>query len=200
MPPVKSRREQYSQATKAALLEAATRRFADQGFAATALEDVAADIGASRGAVYHHFANKSALFEAVLDLLEKEMIRQVVEATAGAGDPWQAAMAATEQFLECCCDPVYGRVAWQEAPQALGWHRWKEFEAEYAYGLIETLIASLVAAGEIPAMPAEPMTRITFHILGAAGIALAETPEADKQRVKADYLLTITHLLSGARL
>ncbi|MFD1051182.1 hypothetical protein ACFQ1S_39440, partial [Kibdelosporangium lantanae] len=36
-----SRREQYSQATKAALLEAATRRFAEHGFSGTALEDVA---------------------------------------------------------------------------------------------------------------------------------------------------------------
>ncbi|WP_157253781.1 TetR/AcrR family transcriptional regulator [Nonomuraea typhae] len=201
MSSVKSRREQYSQATKAALLEAATRRFADRGFAATALEDVAADIGASRGAVYHHFASKTALFEAVAGELEGWMVRQVIEATEAAGDdPWKAAMAATDQFLQCCCDPAYGRVVWQEAPLALGWHRWKELEGVYAYGLIEQLVGGLIAAGQLPELPREPMTRITFHILGAAGMALAEAAEEDKERVKADYLTAISHLFGSARL
>lgn len=200
MSPVKSRREQYSQATKAALLEAATRRFAEHGFAATALEDVAADIQASRGAVYHHFANKTALFEAVLDGLETEMIRQVVEATAVAPDAWRAAMAGVESFLDRCCDPVYGRVVWQEAPIALGWRRWKECEEKYAYGLIEQMIHGLLDSGDLPRMPVEPMARITFHILGAAGMALADAGEADKLQVRAEYSAAISQLLAGVRI
>ncbi|GAA2381052.1 TetR/AcrR family transcriptional regulator [Nonomuraea africana] len=199
MPPVKSRREQYSQATKAALLEAATRRFAEHGFAGTALEDVAADIQASRGAVYHHFANKTALFEAVVEALETEMIRQVVESAATETDTWKAAMTATEMFLDHCCDPVYGRVVWQEGPLALGWQRWKECEEKYAYGLIEQLIQALVDSGEVPPLPLEPMARVTFHILGGAGMALAEAPAQDKHRIKEEYSLVIRHLLSGAR-
>src|SRR5207244_3444785 len=97
---VKSRREQYSQATRAALIEAATKRFADRGFAGTALEDVAADIQATRGAVYHHFANKSALFEAVFEELESTVVARSAAAAAGAPDPWQGAIAALGSFLE----------------------------------------------------------------------------------------------------
>lgn len=199
MPPVKSRREQYSQATKAALLEAATRRFAEHGFAKTALEDVAADIQASRGAVYHHFASKTALFEAVVQELETDMIRKAAEASASAADPWQGSLAALEAFLDCCCDPVYGRVVWQEGPLALGWQRWKEYEEKYAYGLIEQLLRALVDSDDLPPLPLEPMTRITFHILGAAGMALADTPAADKPRVRDEYSLVIAHLLNGVR-
>ncbi|MER6946746.1 TetR family transcriptional regulator [Nonomuraea sp. NPDC000554] len=199
MPPVKSRREQYSQATKAALLEAATHRFAEHGFAGTALEDVAADIQASRGAVYHHFANKTALFEAVVEVLETRMIQQVIESAATATDTWQAAMTATETFLDHCCDPVYGRVVWQEGPLALGWQRWKECEEKYAYGLIEQLIRTLMDSGELAPVPLEPMARITFHILGAAGMALAEASAQDKLRVRDEYSLAIRHLLNGAR-
>ncbi|MGW4469964.1 TetR/AcrR family transcriptional regulator [Nonomuraea sp. NPDC004354] len=199
MSSVKGRREQYAQETRSALLEAARRRFAEQGFAGTALEDVAADIQATRGAVYHHFANKTALFEAVLDRLETEMIHRVIESSARADDPWQAAMAAVEAFLDHCCDPDYGRMVWQEAPRALGLQRWKEYEEKYAYGLIGQLIRGLMDSGEVPPLPLEPMTRISFHILGAAGMALAEASEADKPRVRDEYSRAIRHLLNGAR-
>ncbi|RJL34349.1 TetR/AcrR family transcriptional regulator [Bailinhaonella thermotolerans] len=199
MPPVKSRREQYSEATRAALLDAATRRFARYGYAGTALEDVASDIQATRGAVYHHFAGKTALFQAVVEALEADVMARILEAAATEADPWDGALAALDVFLDRCCDPVYGRVVWQEGPIALGWKCWHELELKYAYGLVEQLLLTLQAAGHLPALPLEPMTRITFHILGAAGMALAEAPEPDKARVRAEYRQAITHLLAGAR-
>ena len=67
MQQVRSRRELYSEATRAALLDEATRLFAQRGYAGTSLEDVAAASQVTRGAVYHHFDGKQALFEAVLD-------------------------------------------------------------------------------------------------------------------------------------
>ncbi|MGK5529653.1 TetR/AcrR family transcriptional regulator [Streptomyces sp. URMC 129] len=199
MSSVKSRRERYSQATKAALLDAATRRFAAHGFAGTALEDVAADIEATRGAVYHHFPSKTALFQAVFEELETEMARRATEAAAREADPWSAAQAALEAFLECACDPVYGRLVWQEAPLALGWTQWRECEEKYAYGLIEGMMRTLMDNGDLPPLPLEPLTRVTFHVLGAAGMALAEAPEPDKPRVRAEYARVITHMLNGMR-
>ncbi|MFE0021101.1 TetR/AcrR family transcriptional regulator [Amycolatopsis sp. NPDC059021] len=200
MPSVKSRREQYSQATKAALIEAATRRFAEHGFAGTSLEDVAADIQATRGAVYHHFSNKTSLFRAVFDELETEMMRQVTESRENSAGPWQAALAAMAKFLDQCCDPVYGRVVWQEAPLALGWREWQECEEKYAYGFIEQTLRELVDNGEVRPLPLGPTTRITFHILGTAGMALAEASEEDKPRIRAEYAEVIGQLLSGIRI
>jgi AcrR family transcriptional regulator len=199
MSTVKSRREQYSQATRAAILDAATRRFAELGFAGTALEDVAADIQATRGAVYHHFTSKKALFEAVLEQLETEVVERSAAAAAAASDPWQAAFAALDAFLDDCCDPVYGKVVWQEAPLALGWHRWRECEEKYAYGLIEQLVGTLMDTGFLERQPLEPSTRITFSMLSAAGLALAESSEVDKPRVKAEYATLIGRLMYGLR-
>src|SRR5262249_50116113 len=148
---VKSRREQYSEATRAALLEAAARRFAEHGFAATSLEDVAADIRATRGAVYHHFANKTALFRAVDADLETAIVKRVAAAAGAHPDrPQDAANAALEEFLECCCDPAYAKLVWQEAPFALGWREWKASEEQYAYGMIEHTVRSLIDAGDLP--------------------------------------------------
>lgn len=199
MPPVKSRRAQYSEATRAALLEAATARFARYGFAGTSLEDVAADIQASRGAVYHHFASKLALFEAVLERLERRVMAEVAAVGTAHSDHWKGAMAATEKFLDCCCDPVYGRVVWREAPLALGWPQWTEFEKEHSYGMIEHFLQLLIDAGELPPLPLEPMTRVLFHMLGAAGLAISEAPESERFRVRNEYGETLNHLLKGIR-
>lgn len=193
---VKSRREQYSEATRAALLAAAARRFAEHGFAGTALEDVAADIQATRGAVYHHFANKTALFRAVHEQAESEMLQRVEAAAAvHADDVRAAAGAALEEFLECCCEPEYGRLVWQEAPVALGWSEWRASEEQYAFGLIERTIKALIDAGALPRLPAGTMARAVFQLLGAAGIELALTPEAEKARVKDEYTQVLRYML-----
>lgn len=194
-----SRREQYSQATKAALLEAATRRFAEHGFSGTALEDVATDIQATRGAVYHHFAGKAALFEAVFEQLETAAVNRVTQAAETATDAWQAAFLALDTFLDICCDPVYGKIVWQEAPLALGWHRWQEQEEQFSYGLVERLLSDMMDAGMLVRQPLAATTRVTFAILGAAGLALAEATNHDKVRVRAEYAELIQRMISGLR-
>ena len=199
MSAVKSRREQYSEATRAALLAAATQRFGSHGFAGTALEDVAADVQASRGAVYHHFASKTALFLAVHEELQTSMLNKTVAASRGFADPRQAVLAALGVFLDHACDPVYGRIVWQEAPLALGWRRWHECEVRYAYGLVKRMIGTLMDSGDLPRLPLEPTTRVTFHMLGAAGLALTEAPADEKARVKAEYFEVIRRMLGGLR-
>ncbi len=199
MSTVKSRREQYSEATRAALLAAATRRFAEDGFAGTALEDIAADIQATRGAIYHHFANKTALFEAVFEELETGAMELSANAAARADDPWSAAFAALDAFLDRCCDPVYGKLVWQEAPLALGWVRWQAAEEQYAYGLVEQLIKALVEGGDIDDQPLETTTRLVFGMLGTAGMALAEAADSDKSRLKSEYAAVIGRMASGLR-
>lgn len=199
MSPVKSRREQYTEATRAALLESATRLFAERGFAGTALEDVATATAVTRGAVYHHFANKQALFEAVLEKLEEEAAAQAAAAAAGAGTPWEAGFAALDDFLERCCDPVYAQVVWQQGPIALGWQHWEECEERYAFGLIEMLLRGLVDAGEIDPVPVETATRLVFSLLGAAGMALGGADAEDKTRLKDEYAGMIRRLLIGLR-
>ncbi|PWW56090.1 TetR/AcrR family transcriptional regulator [Actinokineospora spheciospongiae] len=199
MSDVKSRREQYSDATRAALIAAATTRFATEGYSATALEDVAADIRATRGAVYHHFGNKRALFEAVMEELAAAAFEQIVRARAGADSPWAGAVAALEAFLDRCMDPVYSRVVWQEGPVALGWRAWQATEQKYAYGQIEEILRDLVGDGEIDPLPLGPATRVVFWALGAAGLGLAEADPAERSALRADYAEVARRLLVGLR-
>jgi AcrR family transcriptional regulator len=187
MQPVKSRREMYSEATRAALLEEATALFAARGYAATSLEDVASASQVTRGAVYHHFASKRALFEAVLDAQEGRAMAEVTAAAAAAADPWEAAMLGLEAFLGQCCDPVYGRLVWLEGPTALGWHRWRECEQAHAYGVVERFIHAIVEAGYVEDRAVESMVKFSFWMLGGAGLTLAEAADGDKHRVRAEW-------------
>jgi AcrR family transcriptional regulator len=197
MSTAKSRRDQFSEATRAALLDAATRRFATLGFAGTSLEDVAADIQATRGAVYHHFSSKRALFEAVFEDLEHEAVQVSLKASASGRDAWERALLALDAFLDLCAQPVYGRVAWQEAPLALGWKRWEELENKFAFGLIEQYVRDLMEAGLIRSTPLDTTTRVVFAMLGAAGQGLSRAEEADKPRLKDEYRAVVALLLGG---
>ena len=199
MPEVKSRRELYSEATRAALLDEATTLFAERGYAGTSLEDVASASRVTRGAVYHHFASKQALFEAVLDLQEERATTERV-AAAAAANPWDAAMLALDAYLSHCCDPVYGRLVWLEGPAALGWHRWRECEKKYSYGLVEQFIRDLVEGGYVDGRAFDSLVQFSFWMLGGAGLAVAETPPEDKSRVRDEWRYLIGQAISSLRI
>ena len=199
MPEVKSRRELYSEATRAALLDEATTLFAERGYAGTSLEDVASASRVTRGAVYHHFASKQALFEAVLDLQEERATTEIV-AAAAAANPWDAAMLALDAYLTHCCDPVYGRLVWLEGPAALGWHRWRECEKKYSYGLVEQFIRDLIEGGYVDGRAFDSLVQFSFWMLGGAGLAVAETPPEDKSRVRDEWRYLIGQAISSLRI
>ncbi len=194
---VKSRREQYSDATRAALLETATSMFAERGYDSTALADVAAAAHVTRGAVYHHFENKKALFQAVLEELETAAMHESQQAYAGAGDPLAGAFAALDSFLDQASDPVYGEIVWHQGPLALGWDQWKLCEQQFGAGLIEQIITSLVDAGKVQPLPIGTASAIVFSMLGGAGMALADADPEDKPRVKDECTEVIGRLMSG---
>lgn len=196
---VKSRREQYADATRAALLETATRMFAERGYARTSLDDVAVAIQATRGAVYHHFDSKQALFEAVIDILGLETVELVTAAATVHSDPWAAALAGIDAFLDRCCDPVYGRLCWQEGPLALGWTRWMECEKRYAYGLTEGFLRTTMDAGYLAPAPLPTLTQLVFNLLGGAGHVIAEAASDDKQQVRDDCADLLRRMLGGLR-
>src|SRR5262249_25424012 len=156
----------YSDATRAALLTEATALFAARGYAGTSLEDVATASQVTRGAVYHHFASKQALFEAVLDEQETTATARVTTAAQAAADPRDAALLALDAFLDQCCDPAYGRLVWVEGPTALGWHRWRECEQKHSYGVVDKFVRSLIKAGYLADEAADTQVKYTFWMLG----------------------------------
>ena len=98
--PVKSRQAQHSASTRAALLRVARRLFAEQGYTATATEEVVRRARVTRGALYHHFRDKKDLFMAVLDEEQKKLAAGAAEVAAAQPDPWNALIAGANAFLK----------------------------------------------------------------------------------------------------
>lgn len=199
--PVKSRREQYAEQTRQALLEAAATAFAEHGFAATSIADIAASARVTKGAVYHHFPDKRALFEAVLNQCDEAAQRKVLEAVAKHPDDlWSGVLAALDVTLDGCVDPIVGRLIYVEGPVALGWTRWRECEDEYTYGNIRRLLNSAIHAGMfLPDVPVDAMAQLMTGMITHAGVALAEAPPAKRKRLRRDIYTAIQHLLQGLR-
>jgi TetR/AcrR family transcriptional regulator len=61
------RRRSRGLQTRAEIVAAAERHFADHGFEAARLEDIAAEVGIRRAAIFYHFGDKDELYAAVLD-------------------------------------------------------------------------------------------------------------------------------------
>jgi AcrR family transcriptional regulator len=197
VPEVKSRRGEYTEATRRALLDAAADLFTERGFARTSLDDVAAVARVTKGAIYHHFGSKPGLLEAVIGELEEAENRAVRAAMAAAPDPATGALAALDQFLLACSEPVYGTLVFHEAPIALGWQAWRECEEKYSYAVLHELISALADAGVLPADQLEALPTILFGMLGAAGQLLARTPPDDRARVRAQCRVPFLALLAG---
>jgi AcrR family transcriptional regulator len=136
--------------TAAELIASARQLFVRQGYSATTTDQVAAAAGVTKGAVYHHFADKKDLFAAVFEREEEELSRRVSGAYVRKRDPWQAFEAGCRAFLEACVDPAVQRITLLDAPSALGWERVREIEAKHSLALIEGGLKAAMDAGRIP--------------------------------------------------
>src|SRR5262249_59539474 len=105
---------------------------------------------------------------------------------ATAVDPWEAATQALDAYLDQCCDPVYGRLVWLEGPAALGWHRWRECEEKYAYGLVEQFITALIDHGYLEDRATGSLARFTFWMLGGARAPARPSAAAGQARPAED--------------
>jgi AcrR family transcriptional regulator len=198
---VKTRREEYAEQTRAALLDAAAEAFARDGFTAASITQIAASARVTKGAVYHHFADKHSLFEAVFIRYNDAAQRRVYGAMAQCpADPWQAALTGLEATLDVCMDPVAARLIYIEGPVGLGWRRWRESEEQYSRRNIRLLLEALVEAGIFrdhisPAAMAQVLTGMLTHI----GIALAEAPARKRRKIRTELETAMLQLLDGLR-
>jgi AcrR family transcriptional regulator len=164
----KARRAVQAEATRAALIDAGKRLFVDKGYHHTGTEEVvaAAAVG-TRGALYHHFADKQALFEAVFIAVEESL---VMEAAKNLADPADGAFNQLRQgligFLDASLTPQVHRILLIDGPAVLGWSRWRELESVYGLGAIRAMLERAVEEGDLAA--GQPVVVLAHVLLAAA--------------------------------
>ena len=193
-----SRRQDYSSSTKRALLDKATALFTDHGYAGTSLDEVVAAARVTKGALYHHYSSKLALFESVFMRCQEDSKKQIEKSLRQSKDPWERARLGLRTFLDICQQPTFRRICIQEGPVALGHERWHEVEKEFSFGLVarivEDLLKDMGGADELT----ETFAHIFYGALQSAGnyVADAEDSEDASEKVQA----VISAILAGLRL
>jgi len=176
---VTNRRQQYSASTKRALVDVAEAIFTENGYAATSLDAIVAGARVTKGALYHHFSGKQALFEAVFERVESRAARAIATSLTGHPDPWTRARAGLGAFLEAVQQPGYRRIVIQEGPAVLGHERYREQEERSTYALVDEIVRSVLTAEgrHLDDAMLDTFTRIFFGAMSAAGGSVAVSPD-----------------------
>ena len=140
--------EERSEATRGKLLAVARKLFRIRGYARTFIEDIAARAGVTKGAFYHHFPDKKAIFLAVFHETEQALM-EASAAGARGPDAWSQFRAGCRAFLEASMDAGVQRIILRDGPVVLGWEAWREIDARYSLGLIEGALRQAMAEGRV---------------------------------------------------
>lgn len=177
--------------TREALIAAARPLFAAAGFAEASLEVIVRAAGVTRGALYHHFADKTELFAAVYERVDAEMAARMGEVIAASKqtDPVQIMRLGAGFWLDACADPEVQRIVLVEAPAVLGWERWNEIGNRYNLGLVRDLVNTAIETGRIPPQPVEATAATLLGAMREATLYVARAQNPKQARREAGKVM-----------
>jgi AcrR family transcriptional regulator len=178
--------------TRQAILATARASFAEHGFAAASTTSIATAAGVTRGALYHHFADKTELFRAVFVQLEHELNDTVVTAALAQTDSLKAFVAGCAAWLDFAVRSDYQRIATIDAPSVLGAVEWHEIDAGIGLASMEAGLAALARDGIVRKPPSRALAVLLFGALTDAGLALARGDGPSKDELLAEFLDLVT--------
>lgn len=182
----KSRREEHTEATRHALLSAGRKAFAREGFQAAGIEAISKAARVTRGAFYHHFEDKKALFDAVVAVMQAEAAARIKEKARALAEQkvslWDRTLAGIDNYLDICLEPAYGRIVVREAPAVLGNARFRELEEAYPMALLTSGLEALKREGELDFANIEILSRMVDAMICKIAIMLPDAEDPKKLR------------------
>ncbi|MEZ5998056.1 MAG: TetR/AcrR family transcriptional regulator [Hyphomonas sp.] len=192
-----SKRNRNPDATRAALIAAATPLFRRRDFPDVSAEEIVAAAGVTRGALYHHFGGKEGLFAAVVEAAMKDLHDRISSAARAGTSPAAALEAGIREFLRLAAQEGTRHLLFVNAPAVLGWTAWRDMDARYGLGLLEQAFAGLKQKGQL----AGKTPRLAAQILLAAMIEGAMVMATSRKKaVRAEtetHLMAVLHALTG---
>jgi AcrR family transcriptional regulator len=177
-----SLRAEQVQQTRAALVAAGRLLFGRDGFAAASVEDLAREARVTTGALYHHFPNKTALFETVFEAVHGEVLDAAERAASSASDEHEFLTLGFGAYLDQLLEPDVQRILIIDAPAVLGLARFTELDERYAFAVIADTLRAATAAGKLSVDDPETVARLLLGALVRGGTLIAGSPEPDKTR------------------
>jgi AcrR family transcriptional regulator len=191
---VKTLRARQAEATRQLLVSVARELFMEGGYAATSVEDIIQRAGVARGALYHHFTGKDALFRAVYDAVQAETASSVVTAALAVQDPWGAVRAGLSAFLDACLEPAFRRIVVLDSVSVLQQEVWEGGIEHVELPMLRAVLTPLVET-YIPGLAVEALVHVALGGLYGAALYIARSPEPTAARAEVDAVLDT--LISG---
>ena len=178
-----------SRRTRAALIRAGRELFSERGFGATATEEIVARAGVTRGALYHQFADKRALFLAVFEAVERDLAERLAQAVAGESDATRMLEIGCRAFLDACTEPEVRRIALIDAPSVVGWQTWREVDTRYGLGLLRGVLERAALQGVLDAERTDLLSHLLLGALSEAAMLIAHAGDDPQIREEVDQSL-----------
>ena len=177
-------------ATRAALIAAERALFIEKGYAATGTPEIVAAAGVTRGALYHHFADKEALFRAVVEQ-EAEVVAAEIERAAPSEAPDLAAAlsAGGRAYLKAMNVPGRTRLLLLDGPAVLGRAVMDEIDGRHGNRTLREGLAAAMRAGAIERLPLDALTGLLGAMYDRATMAIAEGASLEDQMAVMDSVL-----------
>lgn len=165
---------------RARLLSAARALFVEIGFVATSTPAIVKAAGVTRGALYHHFADKQAIFGAVIDAEAQRVAQAIHDADMPEMGPLDRLLAGTAAYLQAMSVLGRTRLLLIDGPVVLGRQTLREIEARHGDESLRVGLQEAMASGDLLQLPLEPLTSMLSAMFERAAIDLSEgePPEA----------------------
>lgn len=185
---VRRRQQDRRAATRRILVAAARTLFAQKGYAATSTPEIVKAAGVTRGALYHHFADKQALFAAVVEEEHAVLALTIHQAAEGGEDepgPVKALIRGGEGFLAAMQDEGRRRLLIVDAPAVLGRATVDEIDARHGLRTLVEGVGAAIEAGAIKDLPPLPLAHLLSAMFDRAALAPAEEINEYRKVMKA---------------
>jgi AcrR family transcriptional regulator len=192
-----ARQAERREATRGAILAAASALFGGAGFSLTSVEQIAISAGVAKGAVYHHFATKEAIFEAVFDACSAKLAKEVIAQVEGAPDVLAALAQGARVYFALCSAGANRQIILTDGPVVLGWQRWRELDSLHFGAMLPNALHRAIEVGLIEAQPVEPLAGLLLGAITEAAVACAAS--AAPADTAAVYVAAFARLLDGLR-
>ncbi|MCX4821148.1 TetR/AcrR family transcriptional regulator [Streptomyces sp. NBC_01142] len=172
-------RAQQREQTRRTLLDESRRLFATRGYGAVGLSEIVRAAGVTKGALYHHFDSKAALFRAVLEEVQQQVAETVAATAEAQDDPWMQFTAGCQAFLTASTDPDVQRIMLVDGPAVLGWSEWRALDEAASARHLADVLTALIEAGTITRQPVAPLTHLLSGAMNEAALWLAGSQEPE---------------------
>ena len=186
---VKPLRARQAEATRALLVEVATASFTERGYAATSIDDLIREAGVARGALYHHFSGKEALFRAVYEEVEGAVVARVMAAAAAGSSPWEAVRAGLSTFLDACLEPAFRRIVILDSVSVLQAEVMEAGIDPVELPMLRTVLTPLLGTTTFQGMAIDALSHVALGGLYGASLYIARAEDPAAARAEAEVVL-----------